>query len=290
MRLLRLSSLVGGFLSLLLPEIALMAIAPVGTTVGSTPCIISTLPCPGGGVSGFNGYLFATLLPGARIVFLAAAIIMFTVYGVRLILESTDESTVSEVKSAYTYGIAGSAIVSLASIIVQTVGQYGSNGQTIVDSSSVNSVLDSIVFFMRVLVGTAVSAVVVYQGVRMIILQGDEGELEKQKTRFFHTLIGVAIITLASAVVADFAPGTGSNDLALQMIGIGNFLLVIIGGVSVLALIAAGFMLIVSTDEALKDRAKKSIFAAITGIMIVLCVSVIINFVVQLNSSGFIVF
>jgi hypothetical protein len=239
-----------------------------------------------------------TLFIGAQIVFLLAAMIMFTIYGVRLMMESSDDSTVSEVKSAYTYGIAGAGIVSLAGIIVTAVGQNAANNSGgLVQTALVNTTIagpgpGSIVYYIRTIVGAAVAAVVVYQGIRLIILQGEESELEAQKKRFFHTLIGVAVITLASTIVSDFVPtvggGTGnSGDLALQMVGIANFLMVIIGGLAVLAFIIGGLLLVISTDEALKDRAKKAMFTAVIGLIIVLCTYTIIYFIIDIHSAGF---
>ncbi|UPA22997.1 pilin [Candidatus Peribacteria bacterium] len=294
MRILRPLALLTGLVGILLPETGFLAVEPVATSVNlSTVCFITSLYCPGGGSLGAAMYVETTLFNGARLVFSAAAILLFTQYGIRLMMESSDESTISEVKSAYTYGIAGAAIVTLATLIVQAVGQpfgtYGTdNSGVLVSPAVVGDTLHVIVFFMRVMVGTALTAVVVYQGIRLIILQGQDSEIEKQKQRFFHTLIGVAIITLATTVVSDFLPGSGgSSDLAVQMIGIANFLIVLIGGLSVLTFIVAGLFLVVSTDEGLKDKAKKTIFGTVIGLIIMLTSYTIVNFIIQLNPGGF---
>jgi hypothetical protein len=289
MRTLRLLTLLGGFLSFFLPETAWMVPLSVPTSIDPTvTCFLGgNYVCTGGGATGAAIYVGTTLFLGGRIVFGAAAILLFVQYGIRLMLESGEESTISEVKSAYTYGIAGCAIVSLASLIVQIVGQSSVNTTNLVNINALDNTLGIVVHFLRILVGTAVTGVVVYQGIRLIVLQGQESEIESQKKRFFHSLIGVAVITLASTVVTDFIPGSaGSSDLALQMVGIANFLIVLIGGMAVLAFIVAGIFLIISTDDALKDRAKKTIFTTVISLIVLICVYTIINFVIQLNPLG----
>ncbi len=291
MRSQHLFALATGLLTLALPETAWMAILPVDTSVGSTPCIIPSLYCPGGGAQGAAAYIETTLFGGARLVFLGAAIVLFAYYGVRLMAESAEESTINEVKSAYTYGIAGAAIVTLASMIVQAVGQpFGTlsanNSSNLVNATLVGSTLGVVVSFTRTLVGTALTGVVVFQGIRLILLQGQDSEIEQQKKRFLHTLIGVAIITLATTLVSDFLPGNGSSDLAIQMIGIANFLMVLIGGLAVLSFIVAGIFLVVSTDEGLKDRAKKTLFGTVICMIVVLCTYTIVNFIIGLNTLG----
>ncbi len=290
MRLLRLSSLLAALVALFLPETGLMQIIGVNTSVNaSNVCIIGGLFCSLGGILGIVQYGETVIFVGAQTVFLAAAIVLFAQYGVRLMMESSDESTISEVKSAYTYGITGCAVVTLSTMIVRAIGQpFGNfgvdNAAILVNPGQVASTLGVIETFIRIMVGTALTAVVVYQGMRLIILQGQDSEIEKQKQRFFHTLIGVAIITLATAVVTDFLPeGAGSSDIAIQLIGIANFLMVLIGGLAVLSFIVAGFMLVISTDEGLKDKAKKIIFGTVICIIVILTVYTIVNFIIDLN-------
>jgi cytochrome bd-type quinol oxidase subunit 2 len=283
MRVKTLLSALGGLAAALVPQTGLMAVISVPDTL-PYPCMFA-LPCTSGGAIGIASYIETTIFGGAQIVFLAAAIILFAQYGMRLMLESNEESTISEVKSAYSYAIAGCAFMTLASFIVRVVGQGKSTGVP-VDPAALDTTLGYITDFFRVMVGTAVTAVVVYQGMRMIALQGQESELEKQKTRLFHSLIGVAVITLATAVVTDFLPGTGSSNLVLEMVGIANFLMEIIGAIAVLSFIVAGIMLIVSTDEALKDRAKKTMFTTVIGLIVLIAAYTIVNFVINLNAAG----
>jgi hypothetical protein len=252
----------------------------------SNPCGVATgLPCGTGGAAGVSNYVVTMIIPAMEYIFLAIAILMFFYYGVRLMLESEEDSTVNDTKSAITYGVSGAVVVSIAGLIVQAVGPGFASG-TIVNAGPVATALDSIVFFMRLMVSAAVSAVIVYQGFRLIVLQGDDSEAEQTKKRFFNGLIGVAVVTLANFIIEGFLPTNGTGVLSTQIIGIANYLLEIFGALCVLAFLVAGFMLVISTDEGLKDRAKKAMFTTAIAIIIVLCCFVIVNFVIGISSVG----
>ncbi len=252
----------------------------------TNPCgIAGGLPCGSGGAAGVSDFTVALIIPALEYIFLAIAIVMFFFYGVRLMLESEEDSTISETKSAIAYGVSGAVIVSIAGLIVQAVGPGFASG-TIVNAGPVTTAFDSIVLFMRLMVSAAVSAVIVYQGFRLIVLQGDEGETEQTKKRFFNGLIGVAVVTLGNFIIEGFLPSSGPTVLTVQIIGIANYLLEIFGALCVLAFLVAGFMLVISTDEGLKDRAKKAMFTTTIAIIVVLCCLVIVNFVIGISSAG----
>jgi hypothetical protein len=262
---------------------ALLAQTPnpvIPTTV--SPCGLAPgLPCGSGGAAGASAFTINTIVPALETVFLAVAIAYFFYYAIRLMLESEEDSIVSETKSAYSYAVAGAVIVSVSGLIAQAVGP-GFATATLINPAPVTSGLDAIVFYIRLMVSAAVSAGIVFQGFRIILLQGDEGEVSQQKKRFFNGLIGVAVVTLGNIIVEGFLPSSGPGMLTIQIVGICNYLLEIFGALCVLVFLAAGFMLVISTDEALKDRAKKAMFTTTISLIVVLSCLIIVNFVVAL--------
>lgn len=251
----------------------------------SNPCgVAGGLPCGSGGAGGASAYAVSVIIPAMEYIFLAIAIVYFFYYGVRLMLESEEDSTIAETKSAYAYGVAGATIVSVAGLIVQAVGPGFASG-TIINAAPVWTAFDSIILFLRLMVSAAVSAVIVYQGFRLIVLQGNESEAEQTRKRFFNGLIGVAVVTLANFIVEGFLPSAGPGVLGLQIVGIANYLLQIFGALCVLAFLVAGFMLVISTDEGLKDRAKKAMFTTTIALIVVLCCLVIVNFIINISNA-----
>ncbi len=266
------------FLRILLPGILLLPGLARAQSVN--PCFAALgLPClPAPGALGLAAYAEAYILRGAMAAFLAIAIWFFFYYGVRLLLEGEEESTISETKSAYGYGIAGAAIVSLAGIFADAF----SDPTDIVDPEPIRDSLALVIRFMFLAVSISVTAAIVFLGVRLILLQGNESEIEQQKKRFFHGLLGVAVILLADVIVGAFLPGYGSVVIAQELVGIINFILTLLGALAVLAVIIAGIMLVVSVDEGLKDRARKTIFTTVIALIVVFCALLIVRFVLLL--------
>ena len=99
---------------------------------------------------------------------------------------------------------------------------FGDSAQnTLINQQPVVDALDLVVRYMRLMVSAAVSLLIVYQGVRIILLQGQESEIEQQKKRFFHGLLGVAIVLLANVVVSAFFPQTnGTAILNTEFVGV----------------------------------------------------------------------
>lgn len=243
-------------------------------------CIVPGLICTSAGSSGLSLFIFAELLPFMQIAFVAVGFLMFMYYGLRLILENSEDSTNTEVKQAYTYGITAAVIVGFASLIISAVGQ--GNEATLINTAATNNIMALVGTFYRLFLSIAVSAVIVFQGIRLIVLQGDEGEFEKQRGRFLHTLAGVTIILLADTLVHAFLPGAGSPLLAQEIVGIINFLLTVAGALAVLSFIVAGVFLLFSTDDALKERAKKTVVGAIIAIIVILASATIVHFLFHL--------
>ncbi len=274
-----------GFAQTLLAAVDFNIAVPT-TPLESNPCglLPPNFPCGDGGAQGLASYIWqpgggGVIARALQYIFYALAILMFFYYGLRLIFESDEDSTIAEVKSAYGYGVAGALIVSVSGLLVQAVGPGFASG-TLINEGPITTALSTITLYLRLMVSAAVSAVIVFQGLRLIVFQGDEGEVKQQKTRFFHGLIGVAVVTLGNFIVEGFLPSGGSPVLITQIVGISNYLLQILGALCVLAFLAAGFMLVISTDDGLKDRAKKTMFTTTIAIIVVLCCFVIVNFVV----------
>jgi hypothetical protein len=262
-------------ISLLLP-----AMAHAQIIVVPNPCPIPQLPCIAGGFMGITKFFADFLFPALRILFVGLAVVMFSAYAIRLMTEGEDQNTINEVKSAYAYGIAAAVLVGISAIIVDAVGQ--GTGQDLIKPAPLNGIIANIILFMRMMLSVAVSALFVYQGIRLILLRGDEGELQQQRKRFVYGLIGVAIVFLAEALMNSVLPGANSGITAVEIIGIVNFLLSILGGLCVLAILAGGVFLVFATNDALVDRAKKTIFTAVIAIVVVLSMGILLSYVSSL--------
>ena len=246
------------------------------------PCPVANLPCGGGGVEGAVAYFWGFMFPIMRIIFIGIALISFFYYSVQLLLSRQEESAISEAKSAYEMAIFGCGIVMLTTLLVETFTP-GIPGPFVKDAP-LKTGLGQVILYLKLALAAVVLMRITIQAVRLILLEGQaEGELEKQKKQFMNGLFGVAAILLANSLVSAAFPGAaGAAILATELVGIANFLLQLAGVAAVIAVIVGGFMLIISVDEGLKDKAKKTIQSAIIGLVVIMCAYVIVNYFLAL--------
>lgn len=268
----------------------------VPTAHGADPawCLISNLPapgCPGGGA--FAGLSIFQLIQKTFIQFLRYAVVaiafgMFVYYAFALLFMSDDENAVTQMKTSFSYAIIGCAIISIATLMSDALTPTlitPTNPLTLTDATGniIETQLKNIITYIKLLIGALVSFHVTYQGIRLIALQGKEEEVTKQKTKFFHGLIGVAVVLLASSLVSWATPAAepGGNPaiLSQEIGGIANFLITLFGLLAVVAFIASAAMLLLSVDESGKDKGKKGMFGSVVVLIIVFSSWAIINYV-----------
>lgn len=279
----RIGSLFAPALALLLPIVAdAQVILPNVPTI--IPCPVPFIPCGSGGAIGASAYLWGSIFPAARILFIATAILMLLQNSLKLLFDPESSETISSTKTAFGYAITACAIVGIATFIVDAVGQ--SARATIVNDAAVNAGIGNIILYMRLIVATLVTLFILIQGVRLIIKQGSDEEFKNAQTQFIHTIMGIAVILVSNVLVSAFLPGEGSVILAKEIVGIINFVLTVIGALAVFTVMIAGIMLVLSVDESLKDRAKKAIVAAVIGLIVALLSYILVRFFINIGYVG----
>lgn len=234
-------------------------------------------PCPITGVGGVGCYNITDPVPyvanlisgprGVRSVIAGGLLIgMLIFYGMKLLIGSRDDNTLTEVKSAYAQALAGSIVIGGAFQLANTFAQPSGN---LVDSAPFNTLTLNVVLFLKALLTTVVMLNIVIQGARLIVAQED-GAIDKARKRLLHGMIGAAIVILASAMVDAFYDTPSPSPIVAEAFGIARFVLTIFGALAVIGIIVAGIMLILSVDEGLKDRARKAVITSIVALAIVI--------------------
>jgi uncharacterized membrane protein len=236
----------------------------------------SYLPTLSGGFTSLNDYLFFNIFPMFRTLFIGVATVMFLWYAATMLLQSGEDNTVTEAKEAFEYAIFGAFIISVATLIVDAFG--GKASVDLINDTYIKTGLNNAIDYIKALVATSVTLHIVVQGFLLIMTQGDEGKMEEQKKRFLYGILGVAMILLVEPIINAIQTGSNSNILAKETQGIANYLLVFFGALSIIAVIAGGVMMIISTDENLKEKAKKTISGAIIALVVVMSAYSIVNY------------
>lgn len=264
--------------ALRLSTAAIGALLPATALAQINPCPIPGIPCFTSGPEELAAFGMTTVFTALRIAFIGIMIFFFFMYALRLILESEEDGTVADVKNAYAQGVTGAAVVGLATLIMEA---FGHNDQAVVvNPEPLEFGIANVIYYMRLMVGIAVGVLVVFQGIRLIVLQGQESELDEQKKRFFNGLIGVVIVLVADRLVEAVNPdlSADSSIAGEEIIGMANFLLTIISGLAMIAVISAGVFMIFSNDDGGRDKAKRIIFATAIGLTAAMACYLIVAF------------
>ncbi len=273
----RFSAIINGFMPRVLAVLFGILLPALAHAQFMPPCPVgSILPCAGGGSLGLVAYLSGVIFPAIRLGFVAVAVVMFTAYAGRMLMESEEESAITDVKNAYTQAVVGAVIISISTFIVDGFGR--SANFSLVNPAPVTFAALNVIGYFKLIIGVLISIVIVIQAIRLMLLQGQESEIEQARTKFFHSLLGVAVILLANALVAAVQPGSNSIIINEEIKGVINFSLELLVLLAVLSIMVAGVFLIASVDESLKERAKKIMFATVIALIVVLCAYVIVNY------------
>ncbi|OGJ53830.1 hypothetical protein A3D11_00260 [Candidatus Peribacteria bacterium RIFCSPHIGHO2_02_FULL_49_16] len=219
------------------------------------------------------------------IAFVAIALGMFFFYGVQMIIFSDDENVLTESKTAYFQAITGCAIVAGAVLLTQA---FTNQGDKLIDPKIIigkkgEGGLKDIIEYFKIALGVALAFNIVFQGSRMIALQGQEGEIDKQKKKFFNGLMGVVVVLLADqlikAVTGDTLQKGGGKSTIIgdEVLGMANFLIEIFGILTVIAFVAAGMLILIAVNPETVEKGKKLMITAIVSSAVVICSYAIVN-------------
>lgn len=259
-----------GALSLVIPHtvfgfsntIMAEGLAPVCGVLGTN--------CAGGGAVGLSGLILNTIVPAARVGFVAVAVIILLIAAFTMIAESGDEGKVKDSRMVFVYALVGALIVAVSASIVDAISPAGgANGIIAQDGIITNAIIPTAIDFLLALLGVAVVVNIVVQGFRLIASRGEQDQIDRAKKRLIATFFG-AILVLLAKQVSNLVFTRDSSGIASEIAGLANYLLTFVGAIAVILLVVAGIMYILSADESLKDRAKTLIKVAIIAIVAIL--------------------
>lgn len=190
----------------------------------------------------------------------AAAAAFF--YGFRTIIESNSESALTNTINTFVYALVGFAVIALAKPFTDAFTVSTPTGALL-------GPFQSLVSFIVTAAAGVFTLMMTVNGLKLIASQGESGEADKVKKVILINIGGVVLMGIAQSIVSTVA---GNNPPAIvhEMAGLAYYILMIIGFVSVLAMIASGVMLVVSVDDSLKDRAKKTVIGTAISLVVVL--------------------
>ncbi|MDD5102952.1 MAG: hypothetical protein PHX93_00970 [Candidatus Peribacteraceae bacterium] len=262
----KLFAALSAFTAALLPQVALAASNPDPGIIQT--CVVPGISCLGGDLA---PYINGTILEGARVAFTGLLFGAIFYYGLKLLITPENDTTVTETKQAFEYALFGTILMLGAGFIASSFVTGG-----VVQPAGLNTVLDTIVTFIKAIIATALLVNITIQGFGMITAT-EEGGVTKARTKFLHGVYGAAIVLLAFPIV-NMMYGSNPSAGEIELRGIANYIITIFGLLAVVALIVSGILLVISVDESFKERAKKLATASLVALVVVICAGALINF------------
>lgn len=200
-------------------------------------------------------------------------------YAVRMIIDAYNEKAFTDISNSFIYVFIGFVVIAVARAFADaffgTAG--GPFGGRVINPSLLNPSITSVIRYIIDGGAGAFVLMVVIAGLRMVTSQGDQSVFDKWRKVLVGNCLGVMLMMLASAIVTGIQSTGNPTAIINELRGIGLFLLTIVAYASVLALIIAGIFLIVSVDEAQRDRAKKAIIGTLIALFVIIAAYSIIE-------------
>lgn len=254
-------------------------------------CGGSGFPCPSGetGVD-ITQNLVRKIANYVRLIIGAICILFIVISGVKLITAGGNEETFSKEMKSILFGLIGLFFIGLAgdlaSVFSVDNGGYLQDPNTaLAKSKQFSKTLNIVITFIKYIIGAFSVAFIVRNGLRLVLLGGNEEEVGKDKKNIFYGMLGLVFILLADTLVnriffkidttvyPGVEPVKASIDLhrlLLEMAGITNLVAAIAGPFALLSLVAGGVMYVFSAGEEEKTgKAKKIITWSLIGLIII---------------------
>lgn len=214
--------------------------------------------------------------------------------GIQLVISQGEEEKFNAAMRNFKYLLAGTAIVIFSERLADLFSLYNDKGSTFLSTpdqmtdaqKTFRGLLDTIIIFIRYLLGGVAVFYVVKSGLA-IILSADEETVSKQKEVFLYGFAGVVLIMISESlvrVVFHLPPVTGENigvffqtpKLNVEggttlVTSVTNMLLAAMGGLFLFTLVVGGALYTFSAGN--EERGKKGlniIIGSLLGLVIAL--------------------
>lgn len=260
-------------------RLSLRTIARLSTlgTLGIIPelCRAST------GAQALATFISVHIIDQALVAFwgIATLVIFYSAY--KLIVESHKDEALTNINNTIIFALVGFGIIASSLVIAQGLTTTGLSTGPIsgVRPLLITGAIDVIRQYIITLSYSIFVLIIVISAMRMMLARGEQSEFDKWRKVIVGACIGVVIMFVANAIVIGVG-APSSFAIVTELVGLARFMLTLAGFGCGLALIIAGIMLIVSVDESLQDRAKKTIIGTLIALAIVLsCYAIIATFV-----------
>jgi hypothetical protein len=238
-----------------------------------------------GGLAQFQDLLINNIAQITRYLLISVAILYIFVNIIFLILGSSDEGNIDNVKKGVGYIILGLIIISLSSELAKIFDPVYSGGD-IANEAQARSVLQTVINYVALIAGIVAVFNILIAALRLITAQGEEGVIDEQKKNFQYGFIGLIVIIMADVMINRVfypqdiqAPAAEETaTFAQEVMELLSYVLEFLGIFAVVSIVLAGGYYIVSLgNDEQTSSAKTIIKNLVIGFIIIFLAYVVVS-------------
>lgn len=209
----------------------------------------------------------------------SAAVLMMTILGIRLVVTSKAEETITEAKKHFMYVLIGFVLVMIADFMISNVF-FGAGGEVLTSEESarffarqgsleIQNIYSAVEFF----VGAIAVLMVIYHGFRMVTSAGED--IDTHRKGIMWGIAGLVMIGLSELVIKNvlFVEQGSTIDIDAGidvLVTMTNFITGFVAFISVALVVYAGIQFVIAfVSEGSNEKGKKALLAAVIGMLIV---------------------
>lgn len=220
------------------------------------------------------------------------AMIMGVVYGFKMVIARGQEDALSKQKSNFLFALLGFMILIIAENIAGIFNPEKASSAQLIDFNAARDQLRDIADYMKWMLGSVAVLLMAVSSARLVMAQGEDEEITKQKRNITWSFLGLLVVLLASNIVnsiyvlraPDETASAGADVAIGEFTGIIRLILVFLGPVAIAFTIYAGYMYLTALDnEERANKAKRMIVEGVVAIVIVYGAYALVNTLTSAN-------
>jgi hypothetical protein len=227
------------------------------------------------------------VVKGLKLLLLPLITALMIYIGVRIMFAQGNEDEIKKFTSYFLYVVIGVAFIAIADKAsdIFTLGGFAEGSETFLGDQSyveqgqqVRAILNSFVMFARFALGGIAVFFSVKSGALIIFANGSEDEVTKQKEVFLWGFVGFILIMVSTTLINNVvfplddqtgAVATSASEGVKLVVSLINLLLGLLGGLSIISLVAGGVMYSASAGSTERSgKASKIIYGSLLGLII----------------------
>jgi len=228
-----------------------------------------------------------SILRNVRYIMGAIAVAIFTFAGIMMVYKGEDEGELTKHKSTITYAIIGMAVIGVSGAVTELLSV--NNGGFLNPDTAKERVVgfrvevNIIITFIKYFLGSLATLYIIISAMSLVVGGGDETTVTNAKKKLIASGMGLLLVIFSTVFIdkvfyvidlnaaeTGVTPQIDAVQGVTELIAITNLVVTFLGPLMILMLVAGGIMYIISAgDESQTEKAKKLIFNAIIGVVVI---------------------